>query len=84
MGKKKIIIKRNNTITIRSSVVKRKTLIIRKKKPNKNNKVYRWKRKKLTRHDLVAEQRVGLPSDLAPKKPTNYVILDLENDMFRS
>ena len=35
----------------------------------------------ITRHDLVAEQRVGLPSDLAPKKPTNYVILDLENDM---
>ena len=36
-----------------------------------------------TRHDLVAEQRVGLPSEW-PLKIPNYVILDLEKDMFRS
>ena len=33
-----------------------------------------------TRHDLVAEQRVGLPSDWSLKIP-NYVILDYRNIM---
>ena len=36
-----------------------------------------------TRHDLVAEQRVGLPSDW-PLKIPNYVIHDLDDDIIRS
>ena len=37
----------------------------------------------ISRHDLEAEQRVGLPSD-RPLKIPYYVINDLDNDLITS
>ena len=41
----------------------------KEKETQQNNKVFLWKRKTLTRHDLVADKQVGLPSDWPPKNP---------------